>query len=102
MPGIGDAGEEKVPVACLTLAKGLKIAPRIIWMAIAYTLAQSSMAPSIQLAGDNYSPKQHDARANHPIDFDHWKRRTEKKKPFVKEIDGRAVEFIARQTMLSH
>ena len=47
-----------------------------------------------QLASEDYSGEQLDAWANPPINFDLWKDRCEKKKPFVNEIDGQVAGFI--------
>jgi N-acetylglutamate synthase-like GNAT family acetyltransferase len=47
-----------------------------------------------QLACEHYEPQQLQAWASKPIGFDHWQKRCETKKPFVKDYNGQVVGFI--------
>ncbi|WP_367870255.1 GNAT family N-acetyltransferase [Luteolibacter sp. Populi] len=47
-----------------------------------------------QLASNDYTPDQLLAWSNGDIDFGSWQQRCGRKRPFVKELDGRAVGFM--------
>ncbi len=47
-----------------------------------------------QSASGDYTPEQLNAWTSRPLDFDHWRRRCQSKRPLVKELAGQVVGFI--------